>query len=91
MHRLTAYVIWSLLETLYSYVASLISDSGFFFVFVHICFSGIRSLHCIALSRKLSCIQRQVYSDAIIEASTLLLDFLILFLLKKLYFSWPQA
>ena len=53
MHRLIAYVIWSLLETLYSYVASLISDSGFFFVFVHICFSGIRLLHCIALSRKL--------------------------------------
>ena len=32
MHRLIAYVIWSLLKTWYSYVASLISDSGFLFV-----------------------------------------------------------
>ena len=82
-----AYVIWSLLETWYSYVASLISDSGFFFVFVHLCFSGIRLLHCIALSRKLSWIRRKVYFDAIIVASTLLLDFLIFFLFKKWYFS----
>ena len=71
-----AYVIWSLLETLYSYVASLISDSGFLFVFVHICFSRNRLLHCIALSRKLSWNRRRVYFDAIILASTLLLDFL---------------
>ena len=42
MHRLIAYVIWSLLETWYSYVASFISDSAFFFVFVHICFSRNR-------------------------------------------------
>ena len=41
MHRLIAYVIWSLLKTWYSYVASLISDSGFLFVFAHICFSRI--------------------------------------------------
>ena len=76
MHRLIAYVIWSLLKTWYSYVASLISDSGFLFVFVHICFSRNRLLHCIALSRKLSWNRRRVYFDAIILASTLLLDFL---------------
>ena len=76
MHRLIAYVIWSLLETWYSCVASLISDSGFLFVFVHICFSRYRLLHCIALSGKLSWIRRKVYFDAIIIASTFLSDFL---------------
>ena len=47
-------------ETWCSYVASSISDSGFLFLFVHICFSGIRLLHWIALSRKLSWIRRVV-------------------------------
>ena len=76
MHRPIAYVIWSLLETWYAYVASLISDSGFLFLFVHTCFSGIRLLHWIELSRKLSWIRRKVYLDAIIIVWTLLLNFL---------------
>ena len=76
MHRLIAYVIRSLLKTWYSYVASSISTSGFFFVFVHIRFSRKRLLHYITLSRKRSWIRRKVHFDATIIASALLLDLL---------------
>ena len=68
-----------------------------FFLFVHTCFSGIRLLHWIALSRKLSWIRRKVYFDAIIIVSTLLLDFLEETLIvkktfsKRISFSWPHT
>ena len=76
MHRLIGYVVWSLLVTWYSYVASLTSDSDFFFVFIRISFSRKTILRCIGLSRKFSWIRRKVYFDAIIIVSNLLLDFL---------------
>ena len=56
-------------------VASSIGASGFLRI-VHIRFSRKRLLHCIALSKKRSSIRRKVHFDAIIIASTLLLDLL---------------